>query len=140
MTLPDRKPEKRKPLSRREFGYLLLSQEGKCACCRNKLDLLKRGQVVDEHLQPLADGGTNDLDNRALYCLECARGKTSREVTPRARSKRYAEGRTQADKRARAKEAGTYRGIGGRGFQDKPKNYVSPLSKEGRARMKERMK
>ena len=107
-------PEKRKPLSRREFGLLLVRQNCRCGKCDGKLDFTKKGQVIDEHLQPLADGGTNALSNRALYCLQCAKGKTAKEVTPRARSKRYAEGRTQADKRAKAKAAGTHRKISGR--------------------------
>ncbi|WP_300379550.1 HNH endonuclease signature motif containing protein [Henriciella sp.] len=91
---------KRKPLTRQQFGALLVKQDCRCAKCGGKLDFSKPRQVIDEHLQPLADGGNNDLDNRALYCAECAKGKTVKEATPRARSKRYAEGRTQADKRA----------------------------------------
>lgn len=90
---------KRKPLTRREFGMLLVAQDCRCKCCGGKLDFTKPRQVIDEHLQPLADGGTNEMHNRALYCIGCASGKTRQEVTPRARSKRYAEGRTQYDKR-----------------------------------------
>lgn len=103
--------EKRKPLSRLEFARLALEQDGKCACCSEKLDFRPR-QIIDEHLHPLADGGSNEMENRALYCVGCAKAKTLKEVTPRARSKRYAEGRTQADKR---KAAGGSR-IRSRGF------------------------
>ena len=94
--------EKRKPLSRREFGLLIIQQEGKCGKCACRLDFTQPKRVVDEHLHPLADGGGNEITNRALYCYECAKGKTVKEVTPRARSKRYAEGRTQYDKRKAA--------------------------------------
>jgi 5-methylcytosine-specific restriction endonuclease McrA len=34
------------------------------------------GPMVDEHLLPLALGGTNDLSNRALLCVPCANDKT----------------------------------------------------------------
>lgn len=90
---------KRKPLTRREFGLLLVRQDCRCECCGGKLDFSREKQVVDEHLMPLAEGGSNDLDNRAFYCVDCAKEKTIKEATPRARSKRYAEGRTQFDKR-----------------------------------------
>jgi 5-methylcytosine-specific restriction endonuclease McrA len=102
----------RKPLTRLQFAKLALEQEGKCAKCKERLDFVKPRQIVDEHLHPLADGGGNEMDNRALYCVTCAKGKTVKEATPRARSKRYAEGRTQFDKR---KAAGGSR-IKSRGF------------------------
>jgi len=111
--------EKRKPLTRLEFARLALAQDGKCAKCADRLDFIKPRQIVDEHLHPLADGGGNEMDNRALYCVDCAKNKTLKEVTPRARSKRYAEGRTQADKR---KAAGGSR-IKSRGFQKPPPGY-----------------
>ena len=118
--------EKRKPLTRLQFARLALDQEGKCAKCGERLDFDRPRQIVDEHLHPLADGGTNDLSNRALYCVDCAKGKTVKEVTPRARSKRYAEGRTQYDKR---KRAGGSR-IKSRGFQPKPSGYKYQWSKK----------
>jgi 5-methylcytosine-specific restriction endonuclease McrA len=34
------------------------------------------GPMVDEHLLPLALGGSNDLSNRALLCVPCANAKT----------------------------------------------------------------
>jgi 5-methylcytosine-specific restriction endonuclease McrA len=34
------------------------------------------GPMVDEHLLPLALGGSNDLSNRALLCVPCANQKT----------------------------------------------------------------
>ena len=117
--------EKRKPLTRLQFARLALEQEGKCACCGERLDFSPR-QIVDEHLHPLADGGGNEITNRALYCYECAKGKTVKEVTPRARSLRYAEGRTQYDKR---KKAGGSR-IRSRGFQPKPPGFKYQWSKK----------
>jgi 5-methylcytosine-specific restriction endonuclease McrA len=66
-------PEPRRRLSRVEFAQLMLEQEGRCAGCGEKL---KADQIIDEHLNPLYSGGSNELENRALFCLGCAREKT----------------------------------------------------------------
>ncbi len=66
-------PQSRRRLSRIEFAHLMLEQEGRCPACGEKL---KADQIIDEHIVPLDLGGSNDLDNRALYCLDCAREKT----------------------------------------------------------------
>jgi 5-methylcytosine-specific restriction endonuclease McrA len=101
----------RKPLTRSQLAELVLAQMGKCKACGNRLDFAKKGQVIDEHLTPLAEGGTNETDNRALYCKPCATAKTGKEVPARAKSKRIAEGRTQADRRQRAKAEGKHKAI-----------------------------
>jgi hypothetical protein len=105
---------KRRPLTRNQLAELVLSQMGKCAKCNERLDFASKGKVIDEHLQPLAEGGTNETQNRALYCVGCARPKTAIEQRNRGKSKRIAEGRTQADKRNAAKANGTHRKIGQR--------------------------
>ena len=78
---PDRSrpvlPVPRRKLTRVEFAQLMLDQEGRCASCREKL---RADLIVDEHLVPLGQGGTNDLANRALYCTACARGKTDDDM------------------------------------------------------------
>lgn len=107
---------KRKALTRSQLAELVLAQMGKCAKCGERLNFAKKGQVVDEHLTPLAEGGTNETSNRALYCVGCARPKTAIEQRNRGKSKRIAEGRTQADKRAKAKAEGSHRKMGARGF------------------------
>src|SRR5690606_20361491 len=66
-------PEHRRRLSRIEFAHLMLEQQGRCQACGEKL---KADQIIDEHIVPLDHGGSNDLDNRALYCVGCAREKT----------------------------------------------------------------
>ena len=74
--LPTRQPSlpiPRRRLTRVEFAQLMLEQEGRCAACREKL---RADLIVDEHLTPLDQLGTNDLSNRALYCTSCARAKT----------------------------------------------------------------
>lgn len=66
-------PQPRQRLSRIEFAQLMLQQEGRCPACGEKL---KADQIIDEHLVALDHGGSNDLENRALFCLGCAREKT----------------------------------------------------------------
>ena len=106
--------EKRRPLTRAQLAELVLAQNGKCASCGERLDFAARGKVIDEHLQPLAEGGSNETHNRRLYCVGCARPKTAIEQRNRGKSKRIAEGRTQADRREQAKANGTHRKMGAR--------------------------
>ena len=119
--------EKRRQLTRAQVAEITLRQMGKCAKCGDRLDFSRRGQVVDEHLTPLAEGGTNDTDNRAFYCVGCAKPKTAKEARDRGKSKRIAEGRTQHDRRAALKADGAYKKMGARPW---PKHGVSPLSKD----------
>jgi len=92
----------RKPLTRREFGFILMRQGGKCGCgCGEKLDFTKPRAVTDEHLTPLRERGSNELHNRALWLTECTKPKTGKEQHNRAKAARHEEGRTQADKRKR---------------------------------------
>lgn len=106
--------EKRRPLTRSQLAELVLAQMGKCAACGERLDFAKKGQVVDEHIQPLFSGGTNDTDNRELRCKPCATVKTTLEAPDRAKVRRIEGGKTQADKREQAKANGTYRKMGAR--------------------------
>jgi hypothetical protein len=108
--------EKRKPLTRAQLAELVLSQMGKCASCGERLDFAGKGQVVDEHIQPLFSGGTNETSNRELRCKPCATVKTSAEAPGRAKVRRIEQGKTQADKRAAKKAEGRHRPIAGRGF------------------------
>ena len=71
------RPQRRRRLSRMEFARLILEQEGRCARCREKL---QPHLIVDEHLTPLDFLGSNDLDNRALFCTACARAKTEDDM------------------------------------------------------------
>lgn len=73
----DRAPEARRPLTRRETIELAVRQGGRCGCgCNEKLNALTEG-CIDEHLISLEAGGTNDLENRALYRAPCAKKKTA---------------------------------------------------------------
>ena len=71
------RPQPRRRLSRVEFARLILEQDGRCARCRQKL---QPHLIVDEHLNPLDLLGSNDLENRALFCTACARAKTDADM------------------------------------------------------------
>lgn len=131
-------PTSRRPLTRSQLAELVLSQLGKCAACGSKLDFAKKGQVVDEHIVPLFSGGTNDTSNRELRCKPCATVKTIAEAPGRAKVRRIEQGKTQADRRERAKAEGTHRKMGMKPWATKPANYTSPLSKEGRRKVLEK--
>jgi len=105
--------EKRRPLTRAQLAELVLAQMGKCASCGERLDFAAKGKVVDEHIQPLFSGGSNETSNRELRCKPCATVKTSAEAPGRAKVRRIEQGKTQADKRSRAKATGKHKPIGG---------------------------
>jgi hypothetical protein len=104
----------RKPLTRAQLAELVLSQMGKCASCGERLDFAVKGKVVDEHIQPLFSGGSNETSNRELRCKPCATVKTSAEAPDRAKVRRIEQGKTQADRREQAKANGTHKKMGAR--------------------------
>src|SRR5882757_4828327 len=72
---------KRKALPLRWALLLIRRQGGVCAVndCDTLLLIGPRGQhlnFIDEHIIPLAIGGTNALKNRELRCCTCAKTKT----------------------------------------------------------------
>ncbi len=73
---------KRNPLTRAQFGQLMIDQGGRCGCgCGEKLQPMTE-RVIDEHRIALALGGTNDLSNRELWRLPCAKAKTAGKDAP----------------------------------------------------------
>jgi 5-methylcytosine-specific restriction endonuclease McrA len=67
----------RKRLTLAEKHLLDYRQEGLCGCgCGEPL----WGALIDEHILPLELGGSNDLSNRALYLVDCAKKKTREDV------------------------------------------------------------
>jgi 5-methylcytosine-specific restriction endonuclease McrA len=75
----------RQRLTAAERRGLLERQAYVCASCPTKLTLEIEGRVVlgamvDEHIIPLALGGSNDLSNRALLCPACAKAKTIKDL------------------------------------------------------------
>jgi len=79
-------PERRKPLTRREFATLILQQEGRCGCgCGIKL---QADRIIDEHIQALDFLGSNELSNRSLWDRDCSKRKTARDLADAAKGKR----------------------------------------------------
>jgi len=93
--------EKRKPLTPKQRAQIALDQEGRCGCgCGEKLDHAREG-TIDEHIIPLALGGSNDRENRMLFRLPCAKGKTKDDVARIAKSKAMAGETGQRARRAK---------------------------------------
>jgi 5-methylcytosine-specific restriction endonuclease McrA len=80
-------PEARDRLTRKQVAELFLRQDGKCPECSQKLHMKGNKPVcVDEHVNPLWRGGSNDLANRELWCVPCTKPKTAEEAGQRAKS------------------------------------------------------
>lgn len=104
----------RKRLTRGEREMLLHRQGGFCGCgCTrtlfNENDPRIWWAMIDEHVLPLELGGSNDLSNRALYLVECAKRKTKDDIRRIAKAKRQA---TMMQPRAPAKHPIRSRGFG----------------------------
>jgi 5-methylcytosine-specific restriction endonuclease McrA len=82
-------PEPRERLTRKQFVALFMRQDGRCGNCTQKLEV-KGGQVVcvDEHLNPLWRGGSNEMVNRELWCAPCTKPKTAQEAAQRGKAER----------------------------------------------------
>lgn len=106
--------EPRRVLTRRETIELAVRQGGRCGCgCGEKLNALTEG-VTDEHVIPLARGGTNDLENRALWRTPCAIEKTKGDRSSDAKVKRI-EARENGTRRPRKQIPGAKLQSGGFG-------------------------
>ena len=73
----------RKRLTTAERAAILKRQQDRCAGrCRESLiwsvvdGRAIYGPMIDEHVIPLELGGANDLSNRELLCVPCAKEKT----------------------------------------------------------------
>ena len=73
----------RKRLTRAERVAILKRQEHRCAGpCEASLiwswveERPVYGPMIDEHIVPLELGGSNELSNRELRCIDCAKEKT----------------------------------------------------------------
>lgn len=93
--------DKRKPLTRAQFGQLMIDQGGRCGCgCGEKLQPMTE-RVIDEHRIPLAIGGTNDLENRELWRTPCAKAKTAKKDQPAIAKCNRLIARAEGTRRAR---------------------------------------
>ncbi len=64
--------------SKSGVAAMFVRQGGQCGRvgCGIRLTSIPKKNWLVEHLQPLALGGTDDLANKALYCIPCAKAKT----------------------------------------------------------------
>lgn len=79
----------RKPLTNKQRLKMFLDAGGRCAICGHKINGVR--EAWDEHMTPLWLGGSNEMWNRKPVHVACAREKTSRESTERAKGQRAAE-------------------------------------------------
>ena len=69
-------------MGKRKTSYLfrknrkqLLSEDGaSCAACGNS-----KRELQCDHVVPVADGGSDELDNLQLLCVKCHKKKTAKE-------------------------------------------------------------
>jgi 5-methylcytosine-specific restriction endonuclease McrA len=126
MTMIDPPPKEpveiveRRRLRAEERRALLDRQQFVCAACPTKLTLEVEGRVVlgamvDEHIIPLALGGSNDLTNRELRCPRCAKEKTTKDIKAIYKAARI--------RRRLAGEEPRKRAIRSRGFRRDPLSW-----------------
>lgn len=78
--------EKRKPLTTRQRVEQFQFHKGMCCICGGKIMV---GQAfIDEHELALALGGSNDMSNRGIAHVDCAKVKTKTDMGLIAKAKR----------------------------------------------------
>jgi 5-methylcytosine-specific restriction protein A len=81
--------EPRKPLTNKQRLEMFVRHKGICCLCGYKINGVR--EMWDEHINPLWLSGDNSAENRAPAHVKCARQKTSKEATEKAKSERIAE-------------------------------------------------
>jgi hypothetical protein len=76
---------KRKPLTKLQRAKLFRDRGGICGGCNIRIGVQELW--IDEHVNPLAMGGTNDWSNRELRHVSCAKEKTKIDVAQIAKAK-----------------------------------------------------
>jgi len=66
-----------------------LAAGGICCICGHRIDGVR--EMWDEHVNPLWRDGSNDASNRAPAHFNCAKVKTAKEATERAKGRSFAE-------------------------------------------------
>lgn len=70
-------PTRRKPLTRKQRVDAHDTHGGTCCVCQEPI--AKGEPFIDEHLIPIALGGSNDPSNRGMAHIPCAKIKTRRD-------------------------------------------------------------
>ncbi|MBW1982992.1 MAG: HNH endonuclease [Deltaproteobacteria bacterium] len=65
---------KRRPLSRQLRVQVLARDNYRCKMCGRTKDEVS---LEVDHIKPIVDGGTDELDNLATLCRDCNRGKAA---------------------------------------------------------------
>jgi 5-methylcytosine-specific restriction enzyme A len=76
----------RKPLTTKQRVQLFFDRKGECCICKGKIDAAS--SWIDEHIRPLAMGGSNDWENRGCAHVGCAKDKTKKDMGDIAKAKR----------------------------------------------------
>jgi 5-methylcytosine-specific restriction protein A len=90
----------RKPLTAKQRVQLFFERKGECCICHGNISV--KDKWIDEHIIPLAMGGTNDWSNRGCAHVACAKDKTKKDVGDIAKAKRI-EARHIGAKQPKAK-------------------------------------
>lgn len=108
---------KRKPLTTKERVENFKAHNGTCCICGGKIHVTEAW--IDEHMLALAMGGTNEMSNRGIAHVKCAKVKTKDDMGQIAKAKRR-EAKFIGAKRPKQK-------IQSRGFKQQPSNtkYVN---------------
>ena len=94
-------PEKRKPLTRRQRVKAHDLHGGVCCVCQSAI--APGEPFIDEHIIPIALGGSNDRSNRGIAHIACAKVKTARDQKMIAKSLRVRAKHLGIKKPGRAK-------------------------------------
>lgn len=125
-------PEPRKPLTKAQRREILARQHDCCGECGNSLiwqvvDGHKvYGPMIDEHVKRLYIGGSNELNNRQLWCVPCSKAKTKAEAPQNAKIRRLLAGEEGEPEPSR---------LQGRGF---PKHLTKGVNGKVRPRKQRR--
>lgn len=79
-------PEKRKPLTTKQRVEQFQKHKGKCCICG--LQIMVGAKWIDEHELALELLGSNDMANRGIAHLDCAKAKTKIDMGLIAKAKR----------------------------------------------------
>jgi hypothetical protein len=78
------------PLTPKQRLQQFIDHKGRCCICHGQIDGV-REKWIDEHELSLWLGGGNELENRGIAHVICAKPKTAKEATDRAKVRRVAE-------------------------------------------------
>ena len=94
----------RKRLTDRQRLQMFLAAGGICCICGHKIDGVR--EAWDEHETALWADGSNEMWNRAPAHEKCARAKSGKEATARARGRKFAEHHLGAKRSSRPMPCG----------------------------------